>query len=137
MNAWGVRNVEIEILEWGSKVMSLRLLRAASGIHTCGKWCASLRSGRTRERLAELTPAGKGSARSKLKRVRSLSKNFQKNRLDNLRPESKPGYFPVALVFVLLGSNRAAFGWPRGSLLPSDPPCERSKLKSASPEAER
>jgi 3D (Asp-Asp-Asp) domain-containing protein len=26
MNAWGVRNVEIEILEWGSKAMSLKLL---------------------------------------------------------------------------------------------------------------
>lgn len=27
MNAWGVRNVEIEILEWGSEAMSLKLLR--------------------------------------------------------------------------------------------------------------
>jgi 3D (Asp-Asp-Asp) domain-containing protein len=27
MNAWGVRHVEIEILEWGSKAMSLRLLQ--------------------------------------------------------------------------------------------------------------
>lgn len=26
MNAWGVRHVDIEILEWGSKVMSLKLL---------------------------------------------------------------------------------------------------------------
>jgi len=27
MNAWGVRHVEIEILEWGSKAMSLKMLQ--------------------------------------------------------------------------------------------------------------
>ena len=31
MNAWGVRQVEIEILEWGSHAMSLKLLEGRTG----------------------------------------------------------------------------------------------------------
>jgi len=31
MNAWGVRHVEIEILEWGSKAMSLKMLQPRTG----------------------------------------------------------------------------------------------------------
>ena len=43
MNAWGVRNVPIEILEWGSKAISLKLL-APRAIHShVARMCAQLR----------------------------------------------------------------------------------------------
>ena len=44
MNAWGVRNVEIEILEWGSKAMSLKLLAPRSHNDHVARMCSQLRS---------------------------------------------------------------------------------------------
>lgn len=45
MNAWGVRNVEIEILEWGSKAMSLKLLKPRQRNKHVRKMVASLQNG--------------------------------------------------------------------------------------------
>src|SRR4051812_36431351 len=44
MNKWGVRNVEIEILEWGSKAMSLKLLTPRSHNDHVARMCSQLRS---------------------------------------------------------------------------------------------
>jgi len=44
MNHWGVRNVEIEILEWGSKAMSLKLLTPRSRKSHVARMCSQLRS---------------------------------------------------------------------------------------------
>jgi 3D (Asp-Asp-Asp) domain-containing protein len=44
MNQWGVRNVEIEILEWGSKAMSLKLLTPRSHNDHVARMCSQLRS---------------------------------------------------------------------------------------------
>jgi 3D (Asp-Asp-Asp) domain-containing protein len=44
MNRWGVRNVEIEILEWGSKAMSLKLLTPRSGRGHVARMCTQLRN---------------------------------------------------------------------------------------------
>jgi 3D (Asp-Asp-Asp) domain-containing protein len=44
MNKWGVRNVEIEILEWGSKAMSLKLLAPRSRNAHVARMCSQLRS---------------------------------------------------------------------------------------------
>jgi hypothetical protein len=43
MNAWGVRNVEIEILEWGSHAMSLKLLEPRQGAPHVRTMVAALR----------------------------------------------------------------------------------------------
>jgi 3D (Asp-Asp-Asp) domain-containing protein len=44
MNQWGVRTVEIEILEWGSKAMSLKLLAPRSHNDHVARMCSQLRS---------------------------------------------------------------------------------------------
>ena len=43
MNAWGVRNVEIEILEWGSRPMSLKMLTPRQHNRHVAVMCAELR----------------------------------------------------------------------------------------------
>ena len=43
MNAWGVRHVPIEILEWGSKPMSLKLLAPRARHRHVARMCAQLR----------------------------------------------------------------------------------------------
>ena len=43
MNQWGVRKVEIEILEWGSKAMSLKLLAPRSRNRHVARMCSQLR----------------------------------------------------------------------------------------------
>ena len=43
MNAWGLRNVEIEILEWGSRPMSLKLLTPRQHNRHVAVMCAELR----------------------------------------------------------------------------------------------
>lgn len=43
MNAWGVRHVEIEILEWGSRAMSLKLLEPRQRNRHVRSMVASLR----------------------------------------------------------------------------------------------
>ena len=43
MNRWGVRHVEIEILEWGSKAMSLKLLAPRSHNQHVARMCSQLR----------------------------------------------------------------------------------------------
>ncbi len=45
MNAWGVRHVEIEILEWGSKTMSLKLLKPRQRNKHVRRMVASLQAG--------------------------------------------------------------------------------------------
>jgi 3D (Asp-Asp-Asp) domain-containing protein len=44
MNQWGVRNVEIEIIEWGSKAMSLKLLAPRARHDHVARMCSQLRS---------------------------------------------------------------------------------------------
>jgi len=44
MNAWGVKHVDIEILEWGSKAMSLKLLQDRQRRSHVRQMVASLRS---------------------------------------------------------------------------------------------
>jgi hypothetical protein len=48
MNAWGVRNEEIEILEWGSRAMSLKLLTPRQHNRHCAVMCAELRKQKVR-----------------------------------------------------------------------------------------
>lgn len=48
MRAWGVRHIEIEILEWGSKAMSLKLLAPRT------------RNGHVRTMVAQLRKQGAG-----------------------------------------------------------------------------
>ncbi|RYD50593.1 MAG: hypothetical protein EOP83_23770 [Verrucomicrobiaceae bacterium] len=45
MNSWGVRNVEIEILEWGSRAMSLKLLQTRMRNKHVRRMVASLQAG--------------------------------------------------------------------------------------------
>ncbi|RYD78549.1 MAG: hypothetical protein EOP84_14130 [Verrucomicrobiaceae bacterium] len=47
MNAWGVKNVEIEILEWGSRAMSLKLLEGRQRSRYVRAMVYSLRKGKT------------------------------------------------------------------------------------------
>ena len=51
MRNWGVRNVEIEIIEWGSAAMSLKLLQPRAGHRHVGTMVAQLRK-------QGVTPAG-------------------------------------------------------------------------------
>ena len=51
MNHWGVRNVEIEIIEWGSKAMSLKMLTPRTRNPHVGVMVAQLRR-------QGITPAG-------------------------------------------------------------------------------
>ena len=51
MRNWGVRNVEIEILEWGSEAMSLKLLEPRARHHHVSTMVAQLRK-------QGVTPAG-------------------------------------------------------------------------------
>ena len=51
MRNWGVRNVEIEILEWGSEAMSLKMLAPRARHHHVGVMVAQLRK-------QGVTPAG-------------------------------------------------------------------------------
>ena len=51
MRNWGVRNVEIEILEWGSEAMSLKMLQPRTRHHHVGVMVAQLRK-------QGVTPAG-------------------------------------------------------------------------------
>ena len=44
MNHWGVRNVEIEIIEWGSKAMSLKLLAPRAHNQHVARMCSQLRT---------------------------------------------------------------------------------------------
>lgn len=44
MRAWGVKHVPIEIIEWGSKAMSLKVLAPRSRNRHVARMCASLRS---------------------------------------------------------------------------------------------
>jgi len=46
MNAWGVRNVNIEILEWGSRAMSLKLLEPRQHNRHVRSMVYSLRKGK-------------------------------------------------------------------------------------------
>lgn len=43
MNAWGMRHVPIDILEWGSKPMSLKLLAPRAHNRHVARMCAQLR----------------------------------------------------------------------------------------------
>ena len=47
MNSWGVRHVEIEILEWGSRAMSLKLLKTRMRNKHVRRMVASLQAGGT------------------------------------------------------------------------------------------
>ncbi len=44
MNEWGMRHVEIEIIEWGSKVMSLKILRPRTHNRHVARMVSQLRS---------------------------------------------------------------------------------------------
>jgi 3D (Asp-Asp-Asp) domain-containing protein len=44
MRNWGVRHVEIEIIEWGSKAMSLKMLSPRTRNRHVAQMCAVLRS---------------------------------------------------------------------------------------------
>ena len=48
MNAWGVRHVPIDILEWGSKTMSLKLLAPRAHHRHVARMCAQLRGQRVK-----------------------------------------------------------------------------------------
>lgn len=47
MNAWGVRHVDIEILEWGSRVMSLKLLESRQRNRHVRSMVYNLRKGKS------------------------------------------------------------------------------------------
>ena len=49
MNAWGVRHVEIEILEWGSKAMSLKMLEPRQRNSHVRRMVYALRNGQSKK----------------------------------------------------------------------------------------
>ncbi|MHA3770895.1 3D domain-containing protein [Verrucomicrobiota bacterium sgz303538] len=54
MNAWGVRHVDIEILEWGSRIMSLKLLEGRQRNSHVRTMVAALRMSKSGPRFAKL-----------------------------------------------------------------------------------
>jgi len=57
MRAWGVRNVEIELLEWGSPAMSLKLLEPRQKFAPVREMVAGLQAHAPRPDLLTLPPA--------------------------------------------------------------------------------